>query len=321
MPPTVSRSSTSSAQEAGQARFRARRYSAALGDVVTLTMAWVRTVPAESAADILSSPADDPLNSGNDAKPRRSRSTQPLRQELLIASDSRLRAGYAWDTAPKILRLPRDDSVLAFAGQTDFAYPLMLQAWNTVDSWQPSRDRRQHLSVLKGHLIRVFNGMLEEISDLPSDEERKDPEAVLLLAGFCWYERRFRIWVLHYDKRIRRFTFRPSSPWRGNATRGKILAVVGDGVHEAKARLVSMLREQRTLTVGGFDLEPLKVLKSMILDPDYSTIGGPIQLVKVYRSLNSAAFVVPSATDDRPTLLGRPLLTYENPDRPPVFQW
>lgn len=288
---------------------------------MTLTLAWVRTVPAESATDPQSLPEDEPFPPESKATSNRSQQNQYPRQELLIASDSRLRAGYAWDTAPKILQLPRGDSVLAFAGQTDFAYPLMLQAWNAVDSWRPSRDRRQRLSVLKGHLIRVFDGMLEHISDLPNDEERVDPEAVLLLAGFCWYERRFNIWILHYDQHIRRFTFRPSSPWRGNATRGKVLAVVGDEVQEAKARLISMLREQRTLTVGGFDLEPLRVLESMISDPKFPTIGGPIQLVKVYRSLNSAAFIVPSATDGRPTLLGRPLLTYEKPDRSPVFQW
>lgn len=288
---------------------------------MTLTMAWVRTLPAGSDADAMSWSEDEISPSDRGAVRHQSQSKQHLRQELLIASDSRLRAGYAWDAAPKILRLPRGDAALAFAGQTAFAYPLMLQAWNAVDSWRRSRDRWQHLNVLKGHLIRVFNGMLHEISDLPSAEERMDPEAVLLLAGFCWDEQKFKIWTLHYDKELHGFTFRPARPWRGNASRGKVLAVVGDEVREAKERLISMLREQRTLTVGGFDLEPLKILESMTLDPNFSTIGGPIQLVKVYRSLKSAAFIVPNAADGRPTLLGRPLLTYEKPDRQPTFQW
>ena len=282
-------------------------------------MAWVRTVPALSAVDASSS-GDAPSPTDHAAVRHESRLEHP-RRELLIASDSRLRAGYAWDAAPKVLRLPRGDSVLAFAGQTAFAYPLMLQAWNAVDSWRPSHDRWQPLANLKGHLIRVFNGMLDEISDLPKFEERIDPEAVLLLAGFCWSEQQFRIWILHYDQSIQRFTFRPSLPWRGKANRDKTLAVVGDGVHDAKARLISVLREQRTLTVGGFDLEPLKVLRSMALDPEFPTIAEPIQLVKVYQSFNSAAFVVPSGKDGRPTLLGRPLLMYEKPDRHPEFRW
>ena len=284
-------------------------------------MAWIRTVPVGLTADASSSPENGPSPPDRDAEQHESRMEHDRRRELLIASDSRLRAGYAWDAAPKVLRLPRGDSVLAFAGQTAFAYPLMLQAWNAVDSWRPSRERWQQLGVLRRHLIRVFNGMLDELSDLPEFEERIDPEAVLLLAGFCWSEQEFKIWTLHYDQEIQRFTFRPAGPWRGRANRDKILAVVGDDVHEAKARLVSILREQRTLTVGGFDLEPLRVLKSMALDPKFPTIGEPIQLVKVYQSLNSAAFVVPSGEDGRPTLLGRPLLTYEKPDRHPTFQW
>ena len=109
--------------------------------------------------------------------------------------------------------------------------------------------------------------MLDQISDLPSLEKRVDPEAILLLAGFCWSEKQFRIWILYFNQSLRRFTFRRATPWRGSASRGKVLAVVGDEVGEAKDRLISMLREQRTLTVGGFNLEPLQVLKSMALGP------------------------------------------------------
>ena len=112
----------------------------------------------------------------------------------------------------------------------------------------------------------------------------------------------------------------PRRRGRGRANRDKILAAIGDSTHAAKDRLITMLRKQRTLTVGGFDLEPLTVLKSMALDPEFPTIAEPIQLVKVYQNLNSAAFVV-QTSDGRPTLLGRPLLTYEKPDRHPEFRW
>jgi hypothetical protein len=44
---------------------------------------------------------------------------------LLAIAD--LRGGYAWDAALKIFPLQRDDAALAFAGSTDFAYPMMLQ--------------------------------------------------------------------------------------------------------------------------------------------------------------------------------------------------
>ena len=100
-------------------------------------MAWVRTVPVGSAVDSESSPEGCQPISDYEAGPRKLLDEGHQRQELLVASDSRLRGGYAWDAAPKLLRLPRGDSVLAFAGQTDFAYPLMLQAWNAGGIMEP----------------------------------------------------------------------------------------------------------------------------------------------------------------------------------------
>jgi hypothetical protein len=277
-------------------------------------MAWVRTVSGSGEVHDV-----EPQDEGTGAGRNELVVASDSRQELVVATDSRLRAGYAWDAAPKILRLSRGDSVLAFAGSTDFAYPMLLQAANAVDSWGPSQHRRQTLAVLKGHLVRVFNGMLSDISDLPRFEEDIDPQAMFLFAGFCWYEQRFRIWTLHYDRTLHSFTFRPASPWRGKSNRGKVLAVVGDEIDEAKGRLVQLLRDRKKLTVGGFDLEPLEVLESMIEESRFPSIGGSVQLVKVYRSLNTAAFVVPAA-DNTPTLLGRRLLSYEAPDQHPVLR-
>ena len=42
-------------------------------------------------------------------------------EELVVAADSRIRSGGVLDCAPKLLALPRNDSVLAFAGDTYYA--------------------------------------------------------------------------------------------------------------------------------------------------------------------------------------------------------
>lgn len=54
-------------------------------------------------------------------------------EELCIASDSRVTSGRAWDCCPKIKELDRGDCVLAFAGDTSYAYPMMEQASNTIN--------------------------------------------------------------------------------------------------------------------------------------------------------------------------------------------
>jgi hypothetical protein len=71
---------------------------------------------------------------------------------------------------------------------------------------------------------------------------------------------------------------------------------------------------------GSFDYEPLRVLAAIIRERKYPEIGGAPQVVKVYKALKTVPFVVPwvgRAGDRQLTLLGRPLLDYEAPDRYP----
>lgn len=235
-------------------------------------------------------------------------------EELVVASDSRLRP-FAWDTAPKILPLPRNDSVVAFAGDTFYAYPMMLQMVNTVASWNKAANRRQPLEELRGHLVRVLNRMLEEMSDLPP-ALAEDPAAYFLLAGFSWKSQQFRIWTLHFDPAIGGFTFRPASRWGGGNDK-KLLAIVSDQADQAKKRLTAILKELGKLSGGGFDMEPLMVLMDMVDATEYDTIGGHIQLAKIYTFLQVVPFVV--ERNGVRSLLGRPLLDYEQPERYPTI--
>jgi hypothetical protein len=235
--------------------------------------------------------------------------------EMVVASDSRLRP-FAWDVAPKIMPLPRDDSIVAFAGGTDYAYPMMIQMVNTVASWGKAANRGQPLEELKGHLVRVLNRMLGEMTDPPKFPVV--PDAFFLLAGFSWKSQEFRIWTLHFDSNLGGFTFRPASRWTGG-NEAKVLAIVGDHIDRAKDRLTELLKEEGKLTSGGFDMEPFQVLADIVDSQEFDSIGGQLQLVKIYRHLQVVPFVV-----DRNgvrSLLGRPLLDYEKPDRFPALVW
>lgn len=229
-----------------------------------------------------------------------------------------MRAGYAWDAAPKIVPLPREDSFIAFAGSTNIAYPMMLQAVNTVGSWGPALTRQQPLDEMKGHLLRVFDRMLAEFSDEVPELPSPADEALFLLGGWNWTTKQFRVWTLHFDSHIGRFTFRPATPWSGG-NEAKVLAFAGDEVADAKLRLEHRLRDVDKLKSGGFDMEPLSVLADMIRDPMLPTIGGIPQVLKVYQSATSVPFVVPwidpQGVEIR-SLLGRPLLDYERPRYP-----
>ena len=236
--------------------------------------------------------------------------------ELVVASDSRLRGGYAWDAAPKIMPLPRNDCFVAFAGSTDLAYPIMVQMTNAVGSWTKGMNRLQPLEKVKGHLLKVINRMLDELDEGGLVGVPKKSDALFLFGGFSWHEQTFRLWTLHFDNDISRFTFRPMSWWQGGH-KDKLFGVVGDKTHEAKRLLRAQLQEVNKLDSGGFDMEPLQVLLRMIDDSSFPTIGGEPQVVKVYRSLNVVPMVV--ERDGTRSLLGRPLLDYEEVDRFPTL--
>jgi hypothetical protein len=238
-------------------------------------------------------------------------------EELVVASDSRLRGGYAWDATPKIMPLPRGDSVIAFAGGTDSGYPLMLQAVNYVSSYDRASNRLLSLDELRGQLERVFNSMMQQLSEPSSKGQERPEDAVLLLAGYDWRAQAHRLWTIRYrtdDPGFR--SHRHNLRRRGNlASRFRF---VGDDVAEAKRRLVLRLQEGGKWPSGGLDFEPLQVLAEMVRSADYPSIGGFPQLVKVYRSLNVKRFAV--EFDGQSSFMGRLLLDYENLDLVPTIK-
>jgi hypothetical protein len=234
-------------------------------------------------------------------------------KELIMATDSRLRAGRAWDVGPKILALPRSDCAICFAGDTDDAYPLMLHMASAVGDYPKSRSRGMDIHDLKGHTLRVFDHLRTFISDLPHGKETPDPaNASFIFGGYSWRKKRFAIWLLHFDTHLRKFAFRPATRWReGNSA--KQIMFAGDYIPQAKARLVALLRDREKLTTGGFDMEPFEVLRDMIRSHEFPLIGGAPQILKIYEFLNIQPYAVtwPQRDAGTVTLLGRPLLPYE----------
>ena len=234
-------------------------------------------------------------------------------KELVMATDSRLRGGCAWDAAPKILTLPRTDCAICFAGDTEDAYPLMLSMASAIGDYPKSRSRGMDIYDVKGHTLRVFNYLRKFISDLPHGQEAPDPPRVeFIFGGYSWRKKKFAIWLPHYDSHLKQFTFRPASTWRGG-TGNKQIMFAGDYIDEAKERLVAILRSRGKLTTMGFDMEPFEVLRDMIRDGKHPFIGGAPQVLKVYEFMNIQPYAVfwPNRASGAITLFGRPLLTYE----------
>ena len=238
-------------------------------------------------------------------------------RELVVASDSRLNAGQHWDGNPKIMLLPRSDCVLSFSGDTDDAYPLMLQAWNAVEMHGPAKDRSMDIAELKGHLIRMFNHSRTFISRLPRGQSVAGPaKAIFALSGYSWRTRRFHIWKLHHDKAIGKFTFRPATKWGGQVPNAlKLISWLGDddAIGDAKKRLVTLLKERGKISIGSLDMEPFEVLRDIIRAETFASVGGPVQLVKIYEHANTTPVGVfwPDKKPGNVCVFGRRLMKYE----------
>ncbi|SMO92562.1 hypothetical protein [Fodinibius sediminis] len=239
-------------------------------------------------------------------------------EELIFASDSRLSGGRNLDCCPKILTLARSDSAMAFAGDTDFSFPLIHQLKLAIESHQPSLDRAMDLHKMKAHALKVFNSMSDSVQSYV--EVLENPDTSFLLGGYSWVNKEFAIWKIHYKEKEKRFACRPAKTWIEDF--GKI-AFIGDRAKDAQNNLIKLLKEKYGLTTEngaskkGFDMEPFEVLRNMLrkADPNDS-IGGAPQLVKVYQHMNCRSVGVywPNKSSKNVYLLGRPLFDYENTD-------
>ena len=231
-------------------------------------------------------------------------------EELVFASDSRLRNGKAWDGCSKIFPLRRGDSAISFAGDTQFAYPMLHQVLNAVDPmYSKARTRAMDIGALRGHMVRIFNYMEHWVHDPPRGRAARDvPNITFIFGGYSWATSDFRIWTIYYKSSTKKFTFHTPPLWYGNK-----LAMAGDSLPEFKKRLYRLLREKGKTKKNGFDYEPFEVLRDMIRNRSDPYIGGPPAILKVYKHSNTMPYSVmwPDSATGKATIFGRPLLDYE----------
>lgn len=233
--------------------------------------------------------------------------------ELVFASDSRLTGGQVNDHAQKIFQLARSDALLAFAGDTKYAYPLMMQLLRSIESYPFSADRRLPLSKLKGHALRVFQQSYSSIHSLPVGQKYPDdPDNYFFLGGYDWQTSSFRTWLLAFAPSQKKFVFRQVAGSGRNS-----FFFISDDRRAVKHSIAETMRllYARGKSQDEIDVEPLDVLIDVIRDPLYPSIGGAPQVGKVYGSLNSMLFQVKWSPDgSSPSIshvAGRPLLPGE----------
>ncbi|MFN2455512.1 MAG: hypothetical protein ABR577_14970 [Pyrinomonadaceae bacterium] len=246
-------------------------------------------------------------------------------EELVFATDSTLTGGEKWNHGVKLFELPRTDCLICFAGETQRAYPLILNLISTIkhneDLKNPALDIQE---VLYG-IVELFNELVNSIFDYPASiAEGIGGEAKFLFGGWSWKENRFRIWHIYYSKEEKIFLYKEES----DKEKSKICAFLGDPETPENSITKRAYDDYQLLLIDRdkidkkLDLEPLNILINMCRDKSVREVDGALQIGKVYRSGTIEFFgVMWESVLGKPTFLGKdydkhnkPRVRYFDPD-------
>ncbi len=240
-------------------------------------------------------------------------------EELVFISDSRLCGGHRWDECPKLTTLPGDNSVLAFAGDTDYAYPMMMQIRQAMSGYVRIESRAMDIADINGHIINHANHLVHSVYDLADPNYTPDNE--FIFGGYSWSEKKFKLWRYYYMKSQKTFV-KDGKRHRILPNINSCLVVIGDKREAFKKELRNMLNEKYKVEIEAnkevyLDMEPFEILCKM-LSASYKTdtIGGAPQMIKAYQYMNCRPVGVywPEKVDvfSNRTLMGRRLFDYED---------
>lgn len=242
-------------------------------------------------------------------------------EELIVASDSRLSGGRNIDSCAKIFSLPRSDSFLCCAGETDLTYPLAMQVYSAIANYSRGQDRSLDIVDLRSHVIKILNQSVSSITSSVQSMRFPEKYTQFLFGGYSWTQKGFKIWRLSYSVPQKRFSYERAPPWfSGRAP----VIFAGDWQHKAKAMLINQLRKNHGVTPQSdkeffFDWQPFEILRDILrtnADDSSASIGGAPQVMKIYQHMNCRQIGVfwPRQDGGQIFVSGRPILPYEKPD-------
>lgn len=242
-------------------------------------------------------------------------------EELWFASDSRLCGGHRWDECPKIFPLQRSDCAISFAGDTGYAYPMMMQTYFALGELNRIKTRAMDIVDLNGYVLKHINHLASMVQDKADKESLSENQ--FLFGGFSWIEKRFKLWRYNYNKTEKIF--------QKHMARGKfdkhfgVIQVIGDQATTFKIELREVLRKKygekyEKSQDNGFDLEPFEALCQLLRKAQKNdTIGGAPQVIKVYQHMNAVPVGVywPQKEQnifENRTIMGRRMFEFEDTD-------
>jgi hypothetical protein len=198
-------------------------------------------------------------------------------EELIFATDSCLSGGERWHSGVKLFELPRKDCLISFAGETNRTYPLILNLISSIKFDEHLSNSHTDLTEVLDYLTNLFTNLCNSITDYGT-QEFKDVlgDFSFLFGGWSWKQNRFKLWKLKYKFETEAFIHDEISE------EGMFFGFIGDELEKAEEKLTEEIKNNGKILSRNFDMEPFKVLLSMIRDVELTTIDGAIQIAKIH---------------------------------------
>jgi hypothetical protein len=198
-------------------------------------------------------------------------------EELIFATDSCLSGGERWHSGVKLFELPRKDCLISFAGETNRTYPLILNLISSIKFDEHLSSTNTDLTEVLDYLSNLFTTLCNSITDYGT-QNFKDVlgEFEFLFGGWSWKQNKFKLWKLKYKFETEAFLHDEVNE------EGMFFAFIGDELEKAEEKLTEEIKNNGKILSRNFDMEPFKVLLTMIRDEAFTTIDGAIQLAKIH---------------------------------------
>ena len=236
-----------------------------------------------------------------------------------MMSDSRISGEKNWDYGPKIFNIGRGDSLIAFAGDTLWTYPLIAQITSYVESFINLREGIVDFMDVYRQVLEILNDSRSFISS-PVTPEARIPDCTFILAGYSARRKNFVIRRIIFHTKRHRF-----EGVHAQSYGGELMSFIGDKKPvSAFLRGVSMLLKEREIKRQRLGMMPAISFVKVLQDNQFRDIGGAPQVAKIFDHMNQRHFGVywpPNVPNDEQNIYarGRRLKSYEVLDHPWVY--
>lgn len=226
-------------------------------------------------------------------------------EEVVLVSDSCFSGGHRFVAAPKLFAMSRGDFALACAGSTTYSFSVIEHIRQAMECNTPISRRAYDLEDIVHHIVDITNETLHHEKECIDIYET---DFKMILGGYSWKRKKALLRIIEYSSCMKKYYSHVVKTIKKTP-----VAVIGDldVVMPTRKAIFDKLEAEGLRDGEPFDMQPFAVLMDFINNPQFTTIDGAPQLLKIYPFMNILPWGFTFGNDSSIYFNGRKLLAYE----------